>query len=79
MHCRQTREDNYFQGIGVGCKVLEIKLSSIFIEKNLRKTLKNLLTLQLPWMTKMEFLITMLIQYKADKWWEKEKYQLGDY
>ena len=49
------------------------------MEKNLRKTLKNLLTLQLPWVTKMEFLITMLIQYKADKWQEKEKYQLGDY
>ena len=28
------------------------------------------LTLQLTWVTKTEFLPTMVIQYQADKWWE---------
>ena len=28
------------------------------------------LTLQLPWVTKTEFLLTTLIQYQSNKWWE---------
>ena len=28
------------------------------------------LTLQLPWVTKTEFLLTISIQYQADEWWE---------
>ena len=31
------------------------------------------LTLQLPWVTKTEFLLTILIQYQAGKWWESRK------
>ena len=39
------------------------------------ESLKNLpplfiLTLSLPWVTKTEFLLTISIQYQADKWWE---------
>ena len=31
-------------------------------------------------MIKAEFLFTISLQYKADKWWEQKKnYQLGDY
>ena len=30
-------------------------------------------TLQLPWVTKTEFLLTISIQYHADKWWELRK------
>ena len=36
------------------------------------------LTIKLPWMTKTEFLLTISIQYHPEKWWEQEKYQLGD-
>ena len=31
---------------------------------------KNILTLYLPWVTSIELLITISIQYQVDKWWE---------
>ena len=37
------------------------------------------LTLWLPLVTNTEFLLTMLIQYQADKWRELRKYQVGDW
>ena len=37
--------------------------------KEWKKRMKQL-TLWLPWVTKREFLISLFIQYHADKWWE---------
>ena len=37
------------------------------------------LTLWLPLVTKTEFLLTILIQYQADKWRELRKSQVGDW
>ena len=31
------------------------------------------LNFQLPWVTKTEFILTISMQYPADKWWELEK------
>ena len=42
------------------------------------RTKSSFLILQLPWVTNTEFLLTISIQFQADKWWEWE-YQLGDY
>ena len=35
--------------------------------------LGNKLTLQLPWVTKSEFLLTISIQNQEGKWWEPRK------
>ena len=32
-------------------------------------------TLKLPWLTNTSFLLTISVQYQADKWLDKEKYQ----
>ena len=49
-----------------------IKFSQIIRKKMIGRWMVEL-TLQLPWVTKSEFLLTISIQYQADKWWEYRK------
>ena len=43
---------------------------TIFLWSREKTTTTAKLTLQLSWVTKTEFLLTISIQYQADKWWE---------
>ena len=48
-------------------------------EESFQQSWNKCLTHQLPRETKTEILLKISIQYQPDKWWEKQKYQFGDY
>ena len=57
------------------CRILSAKTSRDLQQSDLLPfciyfLLLNLLTLSLPQVTKTEFLLTILIQYQAGRWWE---------
>ena len=59
---------NFFSGKTFA--VLFFFAETIFLWSREKTTKTAKLTLQLTWVTKTEFLLTISIQYQADKWWE---------